>query len=126
MERPLKEIVHHEQQHQHHLNAEADDRGDDIGDGRGQPWEIDLAEHIGVGRKGVGVAGQAVGKIRPDGVAAQIKQERGNPVGADAGNAAEDKGLDDTGKQGRQEYPRGTKDGLLIAHHEIPFGEQVD
>ena len=126
MERPLKEIVHHEQQHQHHLNAETNHRGDDIGDGRGQPWEIDLAEHIGVGRKGVGVAGQAVGKIRPDGVAAQIKQERGNPVGADAGNAAEDERLHDAGKQGRQENPRRTKDGLLIAHYEIPFGEQVD
>ena len=126
MEHPLKEIVHHEQQHQHHLNAETNHRGDDIGDGRGQPWEIDLAKHIGVVRKGVGVAGQAVGKIRPDGVAAQIKQERGNPVGADAGNAAEDERLHDAGKQGRQENPRRAEDGLLIAHYEIPFGEQVD
>ena len=126
MHHALKEIVHHEQQHQHHLNAETNHRGDDIGDGRGQPGKIHLAEHVGVGGKGIGVAGQAVGKIRPDGVAAQVKQERGNPVGADAGNTAEDKGLDDAGKQGRQEYPRGTKDGLLVAHHKIPFGEQVD
>ena len=58
--------------------------------------------------------------------AAQVKQKRGNPVGADAGNAAEDERLHDAGKQGRQENPRRTKDGLLIAHHEIPFGEQVD
>ena len=123
MHHALNEIVHHKHQHQRHLNPEADDRGDDVGDGRGQPWEIDLAEYIGVGRKGVGVAGQAVGKIRPDGVAAQVKQERGNPVGADA---AEDERLHDAGKQGRQENPRRAEDGLLIAHHEVPFGEQVD
>ena len=69
---------------------------------------------------------QAGGEIAPDRVAAQIEQERGNAVGADAGNAAKDKRLHDTGKQGRQENPRRTKDGLLITHHEIPFGEQVD
>ena len=126
MHHALNEVVHHKHQHQRHLNPEADDRGDDVGDGRSQARKIHLAEHIGVGRKGVGVAGQAVGKIRPDGVAAQVKQERGNPVGADAGNAAKDKRLHDTGKQGRQENPRRAEDGLLIAHHEIPSGEQVD
>ena len=120
----LKEIPHHKRQHQNHLNTKADNGRNHIGNGRGQPGKVDLSKNVGIGGKHVGVVDHTGGEVAPDGVAAQIEQECGNPVGADARNAAEHKGVDDTGKQRRQEEPRGAQNRLLVAHRKIALGKQ--
>ena len=118
--------IHHEHQHQKHLDAEADDGRQHIRNRRGQPGEIHLAKDIGIGGEGIGIVGQACGEIRPDSVAAQVEQQRGDAICLDARDAAEDEGLHDGAEQGRQEDPGRAKDGLLVGHHEVPLGEQAD
>ena len=126
MHRTLDHKIKQKCQHQNHLDPKANDCGNNVGDGRNQPGKIHFTENAGVFRKGIGITGQAAGKISPDGIAAQIEQVCGHTIGADTGNLAEHKGLDNTAHQRRQEQPRRTQDRLLVRYDKITLDEQKD
>ena len=120
------EEIDHKQQHQNHLNAEPHNGRKHIGNRRRQSGEIDLAKDTGIFRKGVGIVAKAGVEIVPDSVTGQIEQQHGNAIGLNAGDTAEDKGLDNGAEQRGQKNPGWTQHGLLIGHHKIPLGKQIN
>ena len=65
-------------------------------------------------------------KENPQCIAAQIKQQRGNALGCNARNAAENHRVNDTADQRIQNNPCRAQNGLLVNQHEILTGKQRD
>ena len=83
-------------------------------EGYDQARKIYLAEDAGIGCKDIAARGEALLEVVPQCDASHVEQGLGNAVGADAGQSAEDKHIDDGGHHGLDEIPQRTKDGLLI------------
>ena len=74
--------------------------------------------------EGVGGLGQAVGEIRPDHRAGHVKEELGQAVGGQVGDAAEDDREGDGGEQGLDQIPQRAEDGLLVDRDEVAAHEE--
>jgi hypothetical protein len=107
-------------QKQEHLYGEPDQVGDDETQWEDQPGEIDLTENIGIVLKDSGGLGNAIGEIVPGSYSSQVKQRRGQAIGRDIGQAAEDKGVHDRREQWLDKEPERAQDGLLIERNKIP------
>ena len=106
------------------LDAEAQQIADDIGQGHDQPREIDLPEDAGILDKGVGGPRQAIGKILPQAHTAQIEQGLRNPVGGNAGDAAEHHHIHNDGQCGLNDIPYRTQDRLFVLRDDMPLDKQ--
>lgn len=58
----VKQPEHHEERE---LDRQRDEIGDNDRDGCDQAWKVDLTKKVGVGDKGLGCTGKAVGEIVP-------------------------------------------------------------
>ena len=120
-----EKVVGEDRHEEQHLDGESHEVAGDGGEGDDESREVDLTEEVGVGAEGVAGLVEAVGEVLPEADAGEIEEGLGKTVGGDAGDAAEDDHVHDRGKNGLDEEPEGTEDGLLIdgddvARHEHP------
>lgn len=116
--------VHFEPQEQCELDQEGDQVRDQDGNRHGHAREINLAEQVGILHEGNRGFIQAVGKITPHHRARHVEQELRQPVGGQAGDAAEHHSKDHRGQDGLDQVPQRSKDGLLVDGDEIAAHEQ--
>ena len=101
------------------LDGELYEAADDIGYRYHEPRKVDFAEHAGVGRESAAGLAEAVGEILPKANAGKIKKRLRQPVGRDAGNAAEDDHVHDGGENRLDEIPQRAEDRLLVDGDDI-------
>lgn len=106
------------------LDAEAQQVADDIGDRHHQPREIDLPEDTGILDKGVGGPRQTISEILPKAHTAQIEQGLRNPVGGNAGDAAEHHHIHNDGQCRLYDIPYRPKHRLFVLRDDIPLDKQ--
>ena len=108
------------------LDTESQQIGQHICNGHRQSGKIHLAENVGVGHKGVGGLGEALGEIVPHTGTGQIEQRPRYAIGGDAGDAAEHDHVHDDRQGGLHHEPQWSKDGLLVLGDDITLNEQGD
>jgi len=64
--RTIEKVQQPKKHEQRKLDGKGDQVGDDDGNRRHQAGEVDLAEEVGIGDKGLRGAGEAVGEVVPE------------------------------------------------------------
>ena len=113
---------HHKEQD--HLNAETHKVTHHNAQGHDQSREIDLPKDIGIVPEHGRCFGQTVRKVIPSGDSSHIEQRLRKSVCTESRQVPEDKRKDDRRKQGLNEEPQGSENGLLVKRNEITLYEE--
>ena len=107
-----------------------DRKGDQVGnhnrDRHDQAREVDLAKQMSVGSKGGGGAGEATGEVMPHNITGHVKEHLRQSIGGELGDVAENDGEDEGGREGLDDEPQRTQDGLLVTRNKIAPHKQSD
>ena len=117
-------VIRYHHKEQDHLNAETHKVTHHNAQGHDQTRKIDLPKDSCIVPEHRRCFGQTIRKVIPSGDSSHIKQRLRKSVCTESRQVPEDKRKDDRRKQGLNEEPQGSENGLLVKRNEITLYEE--